>query len=80
MFSVTRYCVQGFNRTAAGLVPSEGYRFLSEGEARDRARAVWRRSAGVAVYKVRSEPGWTTDAFSTLVAVYGVVPVPFGGD
>lgn len=56
MFTVTRFCIQTFKRSSAGLVPAEVSEFKFEGEARRAARSARRRSAGVALYSVRGEP------------------------
>lgn len=57
VFAVTRFCVQAFTRRAGILVPSESREHYFEGEARRVMGSLARRSAGVALYRVRGEPG-----------------------
>lgn len=56
MFSVTRFCVQPFERRKAAIEPGEPQQFYNEGEALAFARRIEKRVAGVLVVRVRGWP------------------------
>lgn len=56
MFTVTRFCLQAFAKRPGGLVPTEARECRFEEEARRELAPLARRSAGVALYRVRGEP------------------------
>lgn len=74
MFSVTRFCVQPFERRGGALELGEPQQFYSEGEAVAYAARALRRSAGALVVSVAGWPALNIWDRPCVVMKRGDVP------
>jgi hypothetical protein len=74
MFSVTRYCVQEFLATSAGIRPGEVRQYRDQEAAMREGRRIGGRRVGATIYRAIGEPPSDIWRQPELIEAVGYVP------